>query len=221
MTVDTSTAAITDRCQHLDHCAHDGKSEDAARMMALLSERDEWMSAFGHFLSEIPLQDVLGASGSVQDAIDYFKTAIAERDALRDQLAAARNEALEKAAYQAKHACLVPPDGGSPTAEEVAVCDEAERRILALKSTTPAPKASDSECPSCGEYDCGECECECDPAPCEVTVQEAARVLLDVLKPLTDEDARGKAHSLISYRNGYSRAISDISALAQEGHSDE
>lgn len=59
-----------------------------------------------------------------------------ERDALRAQLQAVRDEALEEAAYQAQHACLVPPDGGSPTAEEVATCDEAAKRIRALKSTS-------------------------------------------------------------------------------------
>lgn len=59
-----------------------------------------------------------------------------ERDALRAQLQAARDEALEDAAYQAQHACLVPPDGGSPTEEEIAVCDEAAKRIRALKSTS-------------------------------------------------------------------------------------
>jgi len=142
MTVDTSTAAITDRCQHLDHCAHDGKSEDAARMMALLSERNEWMSAFGHFLSEIPLQDVLGASGSVQDAIDYFKAAIAERDALRDQLAAARNEALEEVRRKIAGLSLGNPEGE--------IGDEILRiavmEIEDLKSTTPATR-----CDVCGD----------------------------------------------------------------------
>ena len=38
----------------------------------------------------------------------------------------------EAAARAARHACLVPPDGGSPSDDEVAVCDEAERRIRAL-----------------------------------------------------------------------------------------
>lgn len=46
--------------------------------------------------------------------------------------------ALERAACQARNACLVPPDGGSPTADEIAVCDEAERRIRALIDTDHA-----------------------------------------------------------------------------------
>ncbi|MFV1593317.1 hypothetical protein VWZ88_12720 [Phaeobacter sp. JH20_36] len=57
-------------------------------------------------------------------------------DTHRAQLRAARDEALEEAAYQAQHSCLVPPDGGSPTAEEVAICDEAAKRIRALKYTS-------------------------------------------------------------------------------------
>lgn len=52
----------------------------------------------------------------------------AEADAM---VAAARRDA----AYVAAHACLVEPDGGSPTPEEIAVCDEASKRILAR---TPA-----------------------------------------------------------------------------------
>ena len=67
---------------------------------------------------------------------DNIRALLSERDALRAQLQAARDGALEEAAYQAQHACLVPPDGGSPTEEEVIVCDEAAKRIRALKSTS-------------------------------------------------------------------------------------
>lgn len=38
----------------------------------------------------------------------------------------------DKSAWTAKYACLVEPDGGSPTEEEANVCDEAEKRIRAL-----------------------------------------------------------------------------------------
>ena len=44
--------------------------------------------------------------------------------------AAIREAALREAAYVAINACLVPPDGGSPTEEERLVCEEAHRRIL-------------------------------------------------------------------------------------------
>ena len=47
-------------------------------------------------------------------------------------LETARNDALRQAAYMARHACLVPPDGGSPSEAEAELCDEAERRILTL-----------------------------------------------------------------------------------------
>lgn len=43
------------------------------------------------------------------------------------------NEAIEAAAYVAVNACLVPPDGGSPTEDERLVCEEAYKRIRALK----------------------------------------------------------------------------------------
>jgi hypothetical protein len=60
------------------------------------------------------------------------------------QLAKARVNALREAAYVARNACLVPPDGGNPTEAEAAVCDEAYIRILALIDTpTPAPSPDD------------------------------------------------------------------------------
>lgn len=55
-------------------------AETAQVLRDLASERDQWMQAFGHFLAAVPLQDVLKASSTVQDAIDYFKRVIAERD---------------------------------------------------------------------------------------------------------------------------------------------
>lgn len=136
---------------------------------------------------------------------DVCRALLAERDALRDQLAAARDAALEEAfsvaeskmRKHAKEAYSGEPvrvfKGGEDTlSQSAAKCycaGEIAEEIRALKSTTPAPKASDSECPSCGEYDCGECECECecDPAPREVTVQEAARVspIADLLPDAT------------------------------------
>ena len=41
---------------------------------------------------------------------------------------------LERAASIAQNACLVPPDGGNPTAEEEAVCRAAADYIEALAS---------------------------------------------------------------------------------------
>lgn len=58
--------------------------------------------------------------------------------ALREAEAKARDTALVWAAYIARHACLVPPDGGSPSPEEVAVCDETEKRILACVGHEPS-----------------------------------------------------------------------------------
>lgn len=44
------------------------------------------------------------------------------------------NAVIEGCAYVAEQACLVPPDGGEPSPEEVEVAAEAARRIRALKS---------------------------------------------------------------------------------------
>ena len=48
-------------------------------------------------------------------------------------------EMRERAAQTARIACLVPPDGGSPTEEERLVCEEAARRIRALPLTPEEP----------------------------------------------------------------------------------
>lgn len=67
---------------------------------------------------------------------DLMIALAADRDHLRREVEEARDNALDEAADQAWHACLVPPDGGSPTDDEVAVCEEAAKRILALKEPT-------------------------------------------------------------------------------------
>lgn len=46
----------------------------------------------------------------------------------------ARSAALEEAAQVAVQACLVPPDGGSPTEDEYRVCEAAASYIRALKT---------------------------------------------------------------------------------------
>jgi hypothetical protein len=49
-------------------------------------------------------------------------------------------EALEKAATIALNGCLVPPDGGSPTENEIAMCDDIAKSIRALIPSTQAKK---------------------------------------------------------------------------------
>jgi hypothetical protein len=71
----------------------------------------------------------------VQSLIDPHIRTIRARggaDALAEMRQQARREALQRAAWVARHACLVEPDGGSPTKEEADLCDEAARRILTL-----------------------------------------------------------------------------------------
>jgi len=50
-------------------------------------------------------------------------------------------EGIEAAAKVAREGCLVPPDGGSPTTEEVVLCEEIERRIRALAPPKPAEES--------------------------------------------------------------------------------
>jgi hypothetical protein len=54
-----------------------------------------------------------------------------ERDAARAERRYVRSRTLRAAADTARSACLVQPDGGSPTEDERRVCEEAARRILA------------------------------------------------------------------------------------------
>ena len=61
-----------------------------------------------------------------------------ERGSLKAPLATARDDALREAADIARYACLVPPDGGSPTGAEADLCDVAAEHILSLR-TAPAP----------------------------------------------------------------------------------
>lgn len=52
-----------------------------------------------------------------------------------------RELALRKAARIAREGCLVPPDGGSPTAEETTLCDHIAARIMALLTLSETPDA--------------------------------------------------------------------------------
>jgi hypothetical protein len=107
------------------------------------------------------LRRLVDTAVETRDRAEALETQLAERDkacvewsevsqrnyqrakAAEQALATARADALREAAYIARNACLVPPDGGNPTEQEVAVCDEAYRRILALiDQPAPAPKPS-------------------------------------------------------------------------------
>lgn len=131
----------------------------ADQLLALASERDtlaKQVEDMGESYSKFA-DDYLKCAEKYQETVTLYSGAVEELSKLRAQLAEARNAALEEAAYQAKNACIVPPDGGSPTTEEIAVCDEAAARIRALKSK-PASRA--------------------------VSVQEAAKLLLNVPRSL-------------------------------------
>lgn len=66
------------------------------------------------------------------DPADELARLRAEVERLTRKLDGEWNAAIMEAAGIASNACLVPPDGGSPTEAEVAVCDTAYQRILTL-----------------------------------------------------------------------------------------
>ena len=66
------------------------------------------------------------------EAADELARLRAEVERLTRKLDGEWNAAIMEAAGIASNACLVPPDGGSPTEAEVAVCDTAYQRILTL-----------------------------------------------------------------------------------------
>jgi hypothetical protein len=61
---------------------------------ALRSERDQWASMVGHIVACLPLKDIVPASATMGELIDAIKSGLAERDALRSQLATARADAV-------------------------------------------------------------------------------------------------------------------------------
>lgn len=44
------------------------------------------------------------------------------------------NAAIQEVAFFAKNGCLVPPDGGSPTERDIALCDGIFEGIMQMKS---------------------------------------------------------------------------------------
>lgn len=66
------------------------------------------------------------------DAAGELSRLRADVERLTRKLDGEWNAAIMEAAGIASNACLVPPDGGSPTEAEVAVCDTAYQRILTL-----------------------------------------------------------------------------------------
>ena len=59
---------------------------------------------------------------------EHYSTEYIRADVAADMVAAA----LREAARVALNACLVPPDGGTPTEEEATMCQIAAEAILAL-----------------------------------------------------------------------------------------
>lgn len=80
------------------------------------------------------LRDVNGgwAPDLALEASDEIARLRADVERLTRKLDGEWNAAIMEAAGIASNACLVPPDGGSPTEAEVAVCDTAYQRILTL-----------------------------------------------------------------------------------------
>jgi hypothetical protein len=99
--------AATIEAYEMDACAD--------TITALRSERDQWASMVGHIVACLPLKDIVPASATMCELIDAIKSGLAERDALRSQLATARADALWKAAEACtnviKNYDVMKPDG--------------------------------------------------------------------------------------------------------------
>ena len=71
-------------------------------------------------------------SDAIDDLLDRHQGAMtkAEYKAAGDEIRALILAERQRCARIAREGCLVEPDGGSPTEDEVALCEEIERRIL-------------------------------------------------------------------------------------------
>lgn len=70
---------------------------------------------------------------TASEAQEWIEEELDRLEAAIDAAWQAGAEAMRKAAANvASNTCLVPPDGGSPTEEERAVCEQVCRRVLAL-----------------------------------------------------------------------------------------
>lgn len=85
-----------------------------------------------------------GMPGYFYEPNELYTVEYTRTDISAAQVQAARDDALREAAYKARNACLVPPDGGSPTEAEADLCDIAANCITALIGT-PAPTPTPAE----------------------------------------------------------------------------
>ncbi|KIC39390.1 hypothetical protein [Leisingera sp. ANG-M7] len=124
MSIDTSTAAVEARCQHLDHVAHDRECPDAALMRALVAERDAASKrAYDLAYAIAGGEDAHGLLDSIA-AEDLAVMIREERAVSQDQWdyahAAGRKEALEEAKTAVREACIA-PDGSYDMRTEGAI----------------------------------------------------------------------------------------------------
>ena len=123
-TLRAQLAAETDR-------ANRAEAERAAQIEADAGIADHYANqdycAMGY-----PEEGGIAASGTADMIRREIRAQPHDRTALEAATRAAKVEAWRLAASVAANACLVEPDGGSPTEEERLVCDEACRRIMAL-----------------------------------------------------------------------------------------
>ena len=202
--VDTSTKAITDRCDHIEHCTISGHHMDADRMRALVTERDQALARERALLDSNKHQrDHLKELNAVRAERDQLRR---ERDEWRENFRAlekaivgdtglsamtvavqarkyrpmyeaARNEALEEAAMMAEECRPNRPLHARAKATQIA------EEIRALISE-PAPSKGCPECSGSGMRDSGgvqpwgehiDVPCGCENAPnSRQSVQEAA-----------------------------------------------
>lgn len=183
--IDITTPAIISRCEHIEHCALGGSHKDAERMRALAADRDQALAR------ERALLD------SNQEARDFLKE--------RDQLRGERDDARVKALNDAQRAIALADPQQDLDPRDPAMRDnpylKAWRAIEDLKSS-PAPHQTAKEAlpPIASAEILEQCKqalldnyrygmgvmltahhipTEQFVATNELTVQEAAKVLLD------------------------------------------
>ena len=141
MTMDISSEAVEDRAQCADAWGEVnlaqgrvGQSDDMATLANTLRAQAERIKELEALLRNVVAHATGGKTTGTGLSEEEISDHIIE---LRIEMFTrgkkeARNEALREAASVAANACLVEPDGGSPTKAEADVCEEAYRRIIAL-----------------------------------------------------------------------------------------
>lgn len=102
-----------------------------------MSESKQWPPELSEFPADI--------SDIAVDVVDRITWAMPNIEEMRFRVAEAILAERDRCARIATEACLVPPDGGSPTEAERLVCEEAARRIRGEFSISKASPTQTEE----------------------------------------------------------------------------